>query len=97
MRQRPRGAGRELFAPNSVYAVEREVLSMTVRSRGESLIWGLFVLLLGLVLLIGNLRPEWHIWRNLWKFWPVILIVMGINALMRYFSAHSTLPPEPPR
>jgi hypothetical protein len=55
------------------------------------------VLLLGLVLLLGNLRPEWHIWRNLWKFWPVILIVMGINALMRYFSAHSTLPPEPPR
>ena len=70
---------------------------MAVRNRGESLTWGLFVLALGVVLLIGNFRPEWHVWSNLWKFWPVILIIMGINALMRYFSSRSSLPPEPPR
>ena len=70
---------------------------MAVRNRTESLTWGRFVLALGGVLLLGNFYPEWHIWRNLWKFWPVILIIMGINALARHFSSGSSLPPEPPR
>jgi uncharacterized membrane protein HdeD (DUF308 family) len=70
---------------------------MAVRNRGESVTWGLFVLVLGVVLLIGNFRPEWHVWNNLWKFWPVVLIIMGINALIRYFSSRPTPPPEPPR
>jgi hypothetical protein len=70
---------------------------MAVRNRGESVTWGIFVLALGVVLLIGNFRPEWHVWSNLWKFWPVVLIIMGINALVRYFSSRSTPPAEPPR
>jgi len=70
---------------------------MAVRNRTESLTWGIFVLALGVVLLIGNFRPEWHIWRNLWKFWPVILIIMGINALVRHFSSGTSLPPESSR
>ena len=71
---------------------------MAARNRGESVTWGLFILVLGIVLLMGNFHPEWHIWRNIWKFWPVVLIIMGINALVRFFSSRSSLPPsEPPR
>ncbi len=70
---------------------------MTRRNRAESLTWGLFILLLGIVLLIGNLRPEWEVWRNLWKFWPVVLIVMGINVLIRYFSSQVPSGSEPPK
>jgi hypothetical protein len=70
---------------------------MAARNRGESVIWGSFVLVLGVVLLLHNLVPEWHVFHNLWRFWPVVLIVLGINALVRYFSSRSIPPPEPPR
>src|SRR5207249_2278576 len=56
------------FSPGiSVYAGGEEVTSMAVRNRGESVTWGVFILVLGVVLLIGNFRPEWHVWSNLWK------------------------------
>ena len=70
---------------------------MAVRNRGESLTWGILILTLGIVFLIGNFRPEWHVWRNIWKFWPVLLIVMGVNKLLRYFSADSSAGAGPPR
>ncbi len=66
---------------------------MAARSRSESLTWGLCILLLGILLQAHYLRPEWHILRNLWKFWPVFLIVAGLNKLIRYFSSASTAGP----
>jgi cell wall-active antibiotic response 4TMS protein YvqF len=91
----PAGAGVNFSPWDSVYAGGREVTSMAVRNRVESLTWGLFILALGVVLLIGNFRG-WDFWYIL-KFWPVVLIIMGVNALIRYFSSRTTLPPEPPR
>jgi hypothetical protein len=70
---------------------------MAARKRPESLTWGLLVLGLGVMLQIGNLYPELDIWRNLWKFWPLFLIVMGINIILRYFSSGSSSGSEPPK
>ena len=67
---------------------------MVARYQSDSLTWGLLILILGIVLQMHYLRPEWHILNNLWKFWPVLLIVMGSNRLIRYFSAKRPSGPE---
>ena len=70
---------------------------MAVRNRSESLTWGLVILLLGVLLQIHYLKPELDILENLWKFWPVLIIVLGVNKLVRYCSAKGTEGTEPPK
>ena len=70
---------------------------MAVRHRSESLIWGLLILFLGVLLQLHYLRPDLRILQNLWRFWPVLIIVMGVNKLVRYFSARSAEGIEPPK
>jgi len=81
----------------SVLAGGKGVPNMAVRNRSESLTWGLLILLLGILLQIHYLKPDLHILHNLWKFWPVLIIVMGINKLVRYFSATRAQEIEPPK
>lgn len=69
---------------------------MAARSRVESLTWGLFVTLLGIVFLIGNFRPDLRIWANIWRLWPVVLIIAGLNILSRYYASRSSSGPQPP-
>jgi hypothetical protein len=45
--------------------------------------------MLGVLLQIHFLKPDLHILQNLWRFWPVLIIVLGVNKLLRYFSARS--------
>jgi len=75
----------------------KEVPEMAARNRHESLTWGMLILILGVLLQIHYLRPELEILRNLWKFWPVLLIVAGLNRLFRYFTARGAAGGEPPR
>jgi hypothetical protein len=43
-----------------------------------------FVLIaLGVLLLMDNLIPEFRITAVIFKWWPVILIVLGVNMLVR--------------
>src|SRR4030043_1137808 len=38
---------------------------------------------LGVIFLLNNFGVlPWDIWTNIWKFWPVILILVGIEALI---------------
>ena len=70
---------------------------MAVRNRSESLTWGLLILLLGVLLQLDQLKPDLHILRNLWRFWPVLIIVLGVNKLARYFSSKQAEGVEPPK
>ena len=70
---------------------------MAVRNRSESLTWGLVILMLGVLLQIHYLKPELDILENLWKFWPVLIIVLGVNKLVRYFHSKGTEGTEPPK
>src|SRR5262245_49122231 len=63
---------------DSVLANGRRALRMAVRNRSESLTWGLLILLLGVLLQLHYLKPDLHILQNLWRFWPVLIIVMGV-------------------
>jgi hypothetical protein len=43
--------------------------------------WGVILLFVGVVLLLENFNAIEFYWRNVWGFWPVFLIISGINIL----------------
>lgn len=65
------------------------------RSRRGSLLFPLVVITLGVVLLLTNLGVvSTHIWGELVRFWPLLLIALGIDVLVgrpSFGSALSTL------
>lgn len=61
----------------------------------RSIFSGLLLIVFGTLLLLGNLRPEMHVWRWLADYWPVLLIVWGLAKLYDYFAARSAGMPPP--
>jgi len=47
----------------------------------DRLIWGILLLFIGGVLLLENFDVITFYWRNVWHFWPVFLIIAGLNIL----------------
>lgn len=47
----------------------------------DRLIWGILLLFIGGVLLLENFGVIEFYWRNVWHFWPVFLIIAGLNIL----------------
>jgi hypothetical protein len=45
------------------------------------IMWGIVLLFVGGVLLLQNFNVIEFYWRNIWKFWPVFLIISGVNIL----------------
>lgn len=43
--------------------------------------WGIILLFVGIVLLLENFNVIVFYWRNVWSFWPVFLVISGINIL----------------
>jgi len=43
--------------------------------------WGVILLFVGLILLLENFNVINFYWRNVWAFWPVFLIISGLNIL----------------
>lgn len=41
------------------------------------------LIVLGVLLLANNLIPEFRIWSTLLKWWPLVLIALGISLLTR--------------
>ena len=48
----------------------------------ERIIWGVLLLFVGGVLLLENLNVIEFYWRNVWGFWPIFLIIGGVNLLL---------------
>lgn len=48
----------------------------------DRLIWGILFLFVGGVLLLDNFDVITFYWRNVWQFWPIILIILGVNVLL---------------
>jgi len=55
-------------------------------SRKESIFWGVLVLLLGVLFMLKNLGLDINIWHFLGKFWPLILIFIGLKNLVIHLS-----------
>ncbi|WP_293313364.1 LiaF transmembrane domain-containing protein [Pedobacter sp. UBA5917] len=47
----------------------------------DRLIWGIILLFIGGVLLLENFGVINFYWRNVWSFWPIFLIIAGLNIL----------------
>ena len=78
------------FDPKFVMPDEKGVQQMAVRTRSSSLIWGVIILFLGVLLQLNILYPDKDILHSLWKFWPVLLIALGLSKVIHYFSAGSS-------
>lgn len=50
----------------------------------------LILLTIGFILLFNNLGSlPWEIWGTLWRYWPVILILVGIEILARHTESRA--------
>lgn len=51
----------------------------------KHIFWGLFFVALGAILVLHNFNiiPFYLDWHNLWHWWPLILIALGINSLIK--------------
>lgn len=50
-------------------------------------IWGIFLLFLGIVFLLQTLNIlPWGLWGTLWRFWPVLIIIIGLGVLLRPYN-----------
>jgi hypothetical protein len=53
------------------------------RQAHGALIWGIILLFLGIVFLLQVLDVlPWALWVTLWRFWPVLIIIIGLNILL---------------
>ena len=49
---------------------------------------GIVLIYLGTLLILQNFNfIPWGIWNTLWKLWPVLLIVSGVNIIVGRFSS----------
>lgn len=50
-------------------------------------VWGLFLLFLGTVFLLQTFHVlPWSLWGTLWRFWPVLIIIIGLGILLRQYN-----------
>ncbi|WP_432712388.1 LiaF transmembrane domain-containing protein [Pedobacter sp.] len=47
----------------------------------DRIMWGIILLFVGGVLLLENFNVIDFYWRSVWRFWPVFLIIAGVNIL----------------
>ncbi len=47
----------------------------------DRIMWGIILLFVGGVLLLENFNVIQFYWTSIWRFWPVFLIIAGINIL----------------
>ena len=50
-------------------------------------IWGVFLGFLGVVFLLQtfDILP-WGLWGTLWRFWPVLIIITGLDILLHRYN-----------
>ena len=56
------------------------------QSKTRSLTGPLILITIGVLFLVQNLA-QINIFRVIWPYWPVILIVIGIGKLLEYFRS----------
>jgi hypothetical protein len=67
---------------------------MTARPLGGALTAGFVLILIGAIFLIENFYAPFSAWRLIARYWPVILIVIGVRRIYDYFT-WPQIPPAP--
>jgi len=47
----------------------------------KNIIWGLVLILIGVLFILKNLGIVYFSWYSLWKLWPVVLVLIGVAIL----------------
>jgi hypothetical protein len=67
---------------------------MASTSRSGALTAGLILIAIGAIFLIETFYAPFSAWRVIGRYWPVILIIIGVRKLCSYF-AWQAIPPLP--
>ena len=49
----------------------------------SNIFWGVFFISIGGLVLLGNLTDLNFTWSSAWKFWPMVLILIGVSILVK--------------
>lgn len=49
--------------------------------KAKNIIWGLLLVLIGVLFILKNLDIIYFSWYNIWKLWPVVLVLIGVAIL----------------
>lgn len=52
----------------------------------ERVFWGIILVFIGVIFLLENFGIIDFSWRYVWRFWPIILIISGINILFSKYN-----------
>jgi hypothetical protein len=58
----------------------------------ERIVWGLILIFTGSIFLLENFNQIDFYWSSVWRFWPVIFILIGANMLLSRFGNKSAAP-----
>ena len=72
---------------------------MAARTRGGALTAGLILIALGVIFLIESFNESFSVWHLFARYWPVILIIIGVRKFYAYFAwpANPPAPEKPPQ
>lgn len=61
--------------------------------RGGGMVWGFFLLFVGLVFLLNTLGIlPWETWGSIYRLWPLLLVLAGIRIILgNNFVSHLTV------
>jgi len=52
-------------------------------SREGGILWGAFLIFAGILLFLNTLELlPWEVWNEIWKFWPILLILAGLKIVL---------------
>lgn len=52
----------------------------------ERVFWGIILVFIGIIFLLENFGVIDFSWRYVWRFWPIILIISGVNILFSRYN-----------
>src|SRR2546425_4521464 len=93
MRRGPGVLPRRLLRRRLHPAPLQETLPM--RRRG-SLLGPIVILIIGVMFLVRNFRPDIPVWQLFGQYWPLLLIFLGLLKLMQAISPQDPAVPQRP-
>lgn len=58
----------------------------------EKIVWGMALIFIGTIFLLDNFNVIDFYWGSVWRFWPVIFILIGANMLLSRFGNKKAVP-----